>query len=66
MTFSMQVVGAFQRYLSEHCLEERPIHTIDPEELDAFLSNYILNKKDSKGGEHQPDTLTSIHRAIVR
>ena len=43
------MVGSFQKYLSQHCMEERPIHVIEPEELDGFIANYILNKKDAKG-----------------
>ena len=47
-------------------MEKRRIEDIGAEELDQFISNYLLTKKPKKGGQHQPDTLTSIHRAILR
>ena len=62
----MQVVNAFQAWLSKFCQEERPINTIAGEELDGFICNYIMMKKKKNGEDFEPDSLTSMHRGILR
>ena len=60
------MVTSFQKWLSQICFEERAIESIAPDELDGFLSNYIVMKKKKDGSDYEPDTLTANHRGILR
>ena len=46
--------------------EFRPIESLPAEILDSHIGQYLLTLKRKDGKDYQPDSLTSIHRAINR
>ena len=46
--------------------ENRPLTDIPPQTLDRYVSTYLMQVKKMNGDDYEPDTLTSIHRAINR
>lgn len=61
-----QILKKFRAWLSEKKNEERKIEDIEPGKLNNYIGNYILSLKKQDGGDFEPDTLTSYHRAIDR
>ena len=39
---------------------------IEPVQMDTYIGEFLLHIKKPDGGEYEPDSLTSYHRALVR
>lgn len=61
-----QHVHLFQDYIKETEEDSTPIHEIDPEILDHYLSAFFVGIRKKDGSEYEPCYLKNIHCSLER
>lgn len=59
-------VHRFSVWLWHNAQDDRPIESIQPEELDPFLSDFYRTVRRQEGGEYTPRSLRSLRERLQR
>ena len=62
----LKVISKFEEFMAVHYLDGRQCYTLEPSVLNNYICNYLLQARRQDGSDYEPDTLTSIHRALDR
>ena len=58
--------NTFKPFLTSNNETREITTTIPPEDLDMLVGNFFIKAKKLKGEEFEPDSLSTIHRALQR
>ena len=62
----MQVFEKFVQFMADEFDDHRKMWELDANTLNNYICNFLINAKRMDGTPYEPDTLTSMMRALDR